>query len=571
MAAQLGLLRHDRPLVALLVLSCVVSTVLYLSTSSGSPRAAWVEDPCLNRIDLAGDKPRAIWKDDDFECLGWRATHSCDPHGPRDYSRDRACDQPLPHVSGFCEVRNRTSGEVFRVMLSTCSSWWWKKVPTLSCNDARRFTDFSIHATQYHHPVPPPLVPAQSDPNNPIDYSRGIAMIAYPKVIAGAYAIVRMLRHHGCVLPVEIWVDRSEMRETHSILVELSRSFNVFVRTIEDPNATKFHAKPYVVYHTRFESVLFLDSDNIPLRDPTHLFDSREFVKFGTLFWPDFWKPALDNPFNVHEQSALWQLLDMPFIDMFEQESGQLLVNRTRSKDALNKLMFYAANVPRLLTDWDLVYGDKDLFRLAWLNTTTPFYFGRHLLALGGLYDEKEDFFCGLAMIQQDQRGDFVFLHRNQAKLSGRRDQKVLITHYQKFTGGGGDASSTKRHLDKYRVQCKRHRLGQKMCFLLNPKTPTGEPTPLIIQSLAGSKYPQLEQRAILFSIEGRSLLSKTEEGEIAAMETTERPSAGVVLSILRAVAAVLAFLVTLMLLWRYILLPWVRGRRQLKDRRFSM
>lgn len=571
MAAQLGLLRSDRPLVVLLAAACVASTVLYLFTSSDSPRAAWVDDPRLNHIDLTGDMPRAIWRDDDFECLGWRATHKCNPHGPRDVSRDRACDQPLSRVSGFCEVRNRTSGELFRVMLSTCSSWWWKKVPTLTCNDARHFTDFSIRAAQYQHPVPPPLAlaPAQNDPKRR-DYSRGIAMIAYPKVIAGAYAIVRMLRHHGCVLPVEIWIDRSEMLETHSILIELSRSYNVVVRVIEDPSATKFHAKPYVVYHTRFESVLFLDSDNIPLRDPTYLFTSREFVKFGTVFWPDFWKPALDNPFNVHQQSALWQLLNMPFIDMFEQESGQLLVNRTRSKSALHKLMFYAANAPRLLTDWELVYGDKDLFRLAWLNTSTPFYFGQHLLALGGLYDEKEDFFCGLAMIQQDQQGDFVFLHRNQAKLSGRRDQKVLITHYQKFTGGDGDASSSKSHLDKYRVQCKRHRLGQRMCFLLNPKTPTGEPTPLMIQSLAGSKYPQLEQRAIHFSIEGRGLLSKAEEAEIAAMEITEKPGASVLLSILRVVAAVFALLIMLGALWKFIVLLWVRRRRQ-KDRRFSM
>lgn len=36
--------------------------------------------------------------------------------------------------------------------------------------------------------------------------------------------------------------------------------------------------------------MLLLDSDNLPLIDPTELFESEPFVKHGNLFWPDFWK-----------------------------------------------------------------------------------------------------------------------------------------------------------------------------------------------------------------------------------------------------------------------------------------
>uniref|UniRef100_K3WIB1 Uncharacterized protein n=1 Tax=Globisporangium ultimum (strain ATCC 200006 / CBS 805.95 / DAOM BR144) TaxID=431595 RepID=K3WIB1_GLOUD len=540
-AFALRFLKRHVALVSFVAVASIAAAIVYELTHGGKPHRWVYDDPRLNYVDRTGDKPRAIWNEDEFECIGWRATYGCDPYGERDVTRDRKCDEPLSRVSGYCEVRNATSGEIFRVMLATCKSWRWYLVKQLTCNDARIFTDFSIRAAEYEHPpaiaapLPPPKKKSADDKkknNNqitaiendtaPVSLKRGVVLIGFPKAIAGVYAIIRLLRFHGCALPVEVWIDPLEMHAKHSVLVELVNNYGVFLRVIEDPNATKFHAKPYTIYHSRFESVLFLDSDNIPVRDPTYLFDSPEFTKFGAMFWPDFWRPALDTPFNVQEQSALWQLLDMPFVDMFEQESGQVLVNKSMSAAAMSKLMFYSDNVPRLLTDWELVYGDKDLFRLAWLNTSTPFYFIQHTLALGGLYDKDEDFFCGISMIQRDPAGDFIFLHRNQAKLSGRRDQKVLITHYQKFTGGDGGATSLKRDLDKYRIQCKMHRLGQYICFLMNPKTLSGDATPFLIKSLDGTKYPQVEKQAIHFSIEGRSLLSKTEEAEIAVLEEKE-------------------------------------------------
>ncbi|TMW56073.1 hypothetical protein Poli38472_008721 [Pythium oligandrum] len=523
MAGGRGGWREHLVLIVFLVVSSIVAAIVYELTSGGTVRQRVIEDPRLNSIDMQGDKPRVLWKEGEFECLGWKATHSCDPYGLRDPVRDRACHEPLLYGSGYCEVRNQTSGETMRLMLSTCKTWqYWliKKVP-VTCNDARHFTDFSINAVTYKHP-PPQDQPPSDALDVKTSYKRGIGMIGYPKVIAGLYAIIRLLRFHGCTLPVEVWIDPSEMEETHSVLKELVRNYNVIVRTVQDPSASKFFAKPYAIYHSYFESVLFLDSDNIPVQDPTYLFDSPEFTTYGAMFWPDFWRPTVNTPFNVQEQSAMWQLMDMPFIDMYEQESGQLLVNRSRSAAALNMLMFYSSHFPRLLTDWHMVYGDKDLFRLAWVNTSTPFYYVPHLVALGGPYDESQNFFCGISMVQRDPNGDLIFMHRNQAKLTGRRDQKVLITHLQKFTGGNGDSTSLKRDLDKYRIQCKMGRLGQSTCFLLDPITPDGSDTPMLIQSLVSTKYPVLEKQAIHFSIEGRNLLTAAEEAEIAALEAKE-------------------------------------------------
>lgn len=538
-AFAIRFVRAHALLVAAMVAASVISAVVYELTGGGGPKSRERFAARLNVLDLTGDKPAAVWRDGEFECLGWRGTHNCDPFGPRDPFRDRGCNDTMPRTGGYCEVRNRTSGQVLRVMLSTCKSWQWALVPSLSCDDARAFTDFSLIAAEYEHPPPktlPPLPAPNVDDATATDEDRavaaavaegiaskrGIVLVAYPKVIAGVYAIVRTLRYHGCLLPVELWIDPMEMRPKHSVLVALVRHYNCYVRIIHDPHATKFHAKPYAIYHSRFESLLFLDSDNIPVRDPTYLFDSPEFRKHGAIFWPDFWRPMVRTPFNVHEQSALWRLLDMPFTDMFEQESGQILVNRTRSRPALSKLMFYSAHLPRLVTDWQLVWGDKDLFRLAWLNTSTPFHMVQHLVMLGGLYDPIEDFFCGVAMVQRDPDGDILFMHRNQAKLTGKTDQKVLMTHVQKFIGGDGTARSLAHDLDKYRVQCKLRRLGQWTCFHIRPDTQSGSTTPYLIKSLETTKFPQVEKQAIHFSIEGRSLFTSSEEAEVAAIEERE-------------------------------------------------
>ena len=46
--------------------------------------------------------------------------------------------------------------------------------------------------------------------------------------------------------------------------------------------------KAVALYATSFDEVLMLDSDNIPLVDPTTLFDEPSYLATGNAFWPDF-------------------------------------------------------------------------------------------------------------------------------------------------------------------------------------------------------------------------------------------------------------------------------------------
>ena len=46
-----------------------------------------------------------------------------------------------------------------------------------------------------------------------------------------------------------------------------------------------------------FDEVLFLDEDNLPLRDPSTLFDDMHYFGITGLFWNDIWAMVQTAPF----------------------------------------------------------------------------------------------------------------------------------------------------------------------------------------------------------------------------------------------------------------------------------
>lgn len=67
-----------------------------------------------------------------------------------------------------------------------------------------------------------------------------------------------------------------------------------------------FHLKGAALVEAtkRFDELLLVDSDNVPVRDPAFLFDSVEFQELGAVFWPDYWK---DQPENVSRASRVFR------------------------------------------------------------------------------------------------------------------------------------------------------------------------------------------------------------------------------------------------------------------------
>lgn len=186
------------------------------------------------------------------------------------------------------------------------------------------------------------------------------------KYFGCAFACFHILRQSGCELPIEFWyLDNYEMDNK---MLELCATFN-----IKPVNATKFskennlnprilngwELKPFATLHSDFEEVLYLDADNIPVKDPTYLFDCNEYTMLGSIFWPDLppskrkeWLPPI-----------VWQNIGLEYRDEVDFETGQYLINKIKHYKELCITMWMNEH-----SDWfyKFVYGDKSTFHLAW-------------------------------------------------------------------------------------------------------------------------------------------------------------------------------------------------------------
>ncbi|KAL7690000.1 putative alpha-mannosyltransferase, nucleotide-diphospho-sugar transferase [Plasmopara halstedii] len=364
-------------------------------------------------------------------CLGWRATDGCSPYGPRKPEDDLACTTVIPFdQSGYCEVQDKESGERFRVMLHYCNSL--KSNLSFRCVYAAKFASFrhEIRERANRALTPGFTLPNLQDSAMSTKQRDGIVMVIYPKMIPSAYATIKTLREvQGCQLPIELWYRSFEMdldsdtMKSLTALAEKNELSRITFHEITNVHAAGFDSKVCAIYNSHFERILFLDADNVPSRNPTFLFSSTEFLETGAIFWPDFWHPQ-NSIFNVHSHSVLWELLDMPFINMFEQESGQILIDRRRHAQALDLVMFFTFHESNHFESMQLVHGDKDLFRLAWLKLDAPFHMIKSPPAIAGKI--INGIFCGMTMVQHDAQGDVLFLHRNSRKLMGEPLRKTV-------------------------------------------------------------------------------------------------------------------------------------------------
>ncbi|KAE9152635.1 hypothetical protein PF006_g3162 [Phytophthora fragariae] len=163
-------------------------------------------------IHMAPTPVLAPWTNASFECVGWKRIQSCREPKPEDEEEEETTPEPEKdflgcseevgtQMAGYCIVRNRTSGDLYKLMVSSCDS-----LPNgyYTCDMARDFSEFGYHSVKYEHtPVAPTLAlpyvaTSKRQPTN------GVLMIIYDRVLPSAYATIRMLRMQGCELPVEL-------------------------------------------------------------------------------------------------------------------------------------------------------------------------------------------------------------------------------------------------------------------------------------------------------------------------------------------------------------------------------
>ncbi|TNY23116.1 family 71 glycosyltransferase [Rhodotorula diobovata] len=225
---------------------------------------------------------------------------------------------------------------------------------------------------------------------------------------------LKMLRNHlHTSLPSEIFSFPGE-EPTAEIRAELEAhgaTLGIVGDATRDPSRKKnFHIKATAIIRSRFREVLFLDSDNIPTASLMPI-DSpvphKSYKRHGALFWPDYWRTQADN--------AIWSIIGVPCRDEWEQEAGQILVDKSRNLDAL-LLAEWMMNTSRYKFWFNLSDGDKDMFRFAWLALRKRWGVPGRYVSVAALPRNTLSGFCGHTMLQHDHLGKPLFVHANLLK-----------------------------------------------------------------------------------------------------------------------------------------------------------
>src|SRR5262249_41696505 len=111
----------------------------------------------------------------------------------------------------------------------------------------------------------------------------------------------------------------------------------------------------YAVLHSSFREVLWLDADDVPVRNPEFLFETPEYREHGAVFWPDYERYEPDHP--------MWEFTGVPYRDGPEGQAGEILVDKDRCARALALTMWFNHH-HRFF--YQHMSGDKDSWRFAW-------------------------------------------------------------------------------------------------------------------------------------------------------------------------------------------------------------
>ena len=203
----------------------------------------------------------------------------------------------------------------------------------------------------------------------------------------------------------------NDLSGAHNIL---KTGFNAFL--------INYQFKTAAVMNSRFAEPLLLDTDNIPVINPEELYESSIYKEYGTLFWPDIARTRPNNP--------MWAITNTQCrMDEYEQESGQLIVNKRKYFYHL-QLAAWFNNVHNAYYNQFLL-GDKDMFRFAWHALQTKYGFPPKWITSVGT-EQDDGSYCGHTFAQHHPDGRVAFLHGGLLKTVAKQ-----VLKYEREKRGG--------------------------------------------------------------------------------------------------------------------------------------
>ena len=215
---------------------------------------------------------------------------------------------------------------------------------------------------------------------------RGIVMSAGRGTsLVNAFVTISVLRSVGCTLPIALFHFGDEELNDNTKWFLKRELTDVYFHNLKNNSLPEWHSnleshlgrrelgymiKVAAIYNAPFRNVLFMDSDAIPLQNPSKLFQSKTYKKHGNLFFNDFWQDPVDLWRRLNISEDPWHgigpdISQISSLDRekvpYQSESGLIMINIEKYWKALEWLMF--------LNTQDAVYrfvlGDKDTYRLS--------------------------------------------------------------------------------------------------------------------------------------------------------------------------------------------------------------
>jgi alpha 1,2-mannosyltransferase len=253
----------------------------------------------------------------------------------------------------------------------------------------------------------------------------------------GAWVMVKELRRLGCKLPITFC--NLGASEWDGFLTELVRSLGVTVVDLKEWEAQPgnkfncmhgFECKLAGVLASPYEEVMYLDADNIPLRDPTFLFNSSEFKDKGAIFWPDLPPSGQQGLDKEWLPPPVWESIGLQYNkEVVDAESGQYLVSKAKLWPELMLCKWLNEHSTYFFSS---VFGDKSLLVLAWQKLAQVLH-GQVFGTTPGNYamPTKPAGWNGGAILQHDFSGAVLFEHcvRNKPSLDAFPHGRDCLTH----------------------------------------------------------------------------------------------------------------------------------------------
>ncbi len=232
-----------------------------------------------------------------------------------------------------------------------------------------------------------------------------------------AWVSISMLRRLGCGLPIELWYrgPREMTAEAIALLEPLGVTcVDAYAMARKHPfrRLDGWELKPFAIAFSSFEEVLYLDADNVAVRDPAFLFDCPAYTSERAVFWPDRYAgPGTGEEWLKRE---IWGICRVPYRLEPEIEAGQLLIHK--------RCCWFPLQLALHLNEhsdfyYRYFYGDKDTFHLAWRRAEANYALAPH---------PPKNLGRSEAIVQFHFDASVLFQHRNRDKWSLLRANHLL-------------------------------------------------------------------------------------------------------------------------------------------------